>query len=385
MDPPDAFEAKKRMHVAIIALASGAYSTAILNRWVVTRLGLKSFGRVWQYFVSWGELGFVRRGLVGTLLTATGANRLIADEYALSYVVYAASLVGLYALVFAITARAPRLRGDRWLAMIVFWSPATFTHLAYSTGNLDLTLVFVFGVALFAWRGALGVSALTIAGILVHESFMFLVPLLLLVNWLRTEQGPARTRVLIVSGVSAVVALAVVVAYGRLRMGRSAFELLMAAHLPAAAFNHPLWSGYLEVAGPGVQNPTEWLRSLADHALYAAIPTAYALLVATIAATGLKAKLIMRVLVFAAITFPLAAIFVASDYYRWTSLSALGGIFAIVALVSANRCDVSYRNKVLVGLFCVFAPFGGADFARPFPMHEFLMERLVRLVQNGVT
>ena len=43
---------------------SALLSFTVLNRWLVTDIGEKSFGRVWQYYVSWFDFGFHRRGLL---------------------------------------------------------------------------------------------------------------------------------------------------------------------------------------------------------------------------------------------------------------------------------------------------------------------------------
>ena len=55
-------------------------SFAVLNRWIVTDLGIHSYGRIWQLYVSYSDFGFFRRGLIGTFLSDTGLNQLIENE-----------------------------------------------------------------------------------------------------------------------------------------------------------------------------------------------------------------------------------------------------------------------------------------------------------------
>src|SRR5687768_6709432 len=95
MDPN---RTKRRLLLASSLLA-GVLSLLIMNRWLVTDLGIYSFGRVWQYYVSYTDFGFIRRALIGTLLSVTTLNSLFTNEYVFSYVFYGATLVLLICLV----------------------------------------------------------------------------------------------------------------------------------------------------------------------------------------------------------------------------------------------------------------------------------------------
>ena len=65
---------------AIFAIAVLA-SFVVLNRWALTDIGLLSFSRVWQFYVSYEDFGFVRRALVGTVFSVTGLNSILQNEY----------------------------------------------------------------------------------------------------------------------------------------------------------------------------------------------------------------------------------------------------------------------------------------------------------------
>ena len=82
-------------------------SLVILNRWVVTDLGLASFGRVWQYYVSYFDYGFLRRSFFGTFLDITHVNKIIADPYVFSYFLYAFKilLVSIITLTYLLKNR----------------------------------------------------------------------------------------------------------------------------------------------------------------------------------------------------------------------------------------------------------------------------------------
>src|SRR5687768_16881641 len=65
----------------VLTLLAILYSFVCLERWLVTDLGLLSFGRVWHLYVSYIDFGFVRRALLGTVLSLTRINSLFGNEY----------------------------------------------------------------------------------------------------------------------------------------------------------------------------------------------------------------------------------------------------------------------------------------------------------------
>src|ERR1017187_9329567 len=67
----------RKYSLPLIVLASSIYSAILCYRWVFTGTpAANTFGRAWQYFVSWSDFGFARRELIVTALTESGLNRL---------------------------------------------------------------------------------------------------------------------------------------------------------------------------------------------------------------------------------------------------------------------------------------------------------------------
>ncbi|MBK8397599.1 MAG: hypothetical protein IPL26_20485 [Leptospiraceae bacterium] len=61
-------------------------------------------------------------------------------------------------------------------------------------------------------------------------------------------------------------------------------------------------------------------------------------------------------------------ILVASDYYRWVSISACMGLVSILYLISTDLLTIFHKQLKLLALFSLLLPFGGAQFDWPFPM-----------------
>ena len=105
---------------AFIFIGAAAYSFLVLNRWIVSDLGLLSYGRVWQLYISWSDFGFFRRGLVGTLLSETRINTLFENEYIFALVMHHFAVLTLVVLVFIYCIR-------RGIVNILFLTGLTFS------------------------------------------------------------------------------------------------------------------------------------------------------------------------------------------------------------------------------------------------------------------
>ena len=152
-----------------LALAFAALVAAflILDRWIVTDLGLRSFGRIWAFYVNYPDFGFVRRGLVGTVLQATQLSDLFANAYHFAIAVQHAALVALVALTAAYFLRSKYDHGALFKA-VVFLSPAFILQVAYTTGSLDIFVLIVAFLNIVMVRNVLWFSALIFVGPLIH-------------------------------------------------------------------------------------------------------------------------------------------------------------------------------------------------------------------------
>lgn len=169
--------------------------------------------------------------------------------------------------------------------------------------------------------------------------------------------------------------------FGAQPPSQAAFEALMAYKLPLAAGNHGLWSGYFEIfsgLSDNLQNPGKVLKDYYSGILYLAIPLSY--LASLCAVVVFKSVLIdkrLACLLVLTIIFPISISLVAGDYFRWICMSANLALLAILTL-QANGCMQAKSPQLLfILLFSLLAPFGAAELSHPFPMHQFLFDRII--------
>jgi hypothetical protein len=371
--------------IYIIFACSYVFSVIVLNRWILTSLKLKSFGLVWQYYVSWADFGFFRRGLLGTLLTQSGLNKTTSNEYVFSYAFYGATLTACYYLLLRVLTSRVISRHRNIVAFCVLFSPATLSHFAYSTGCQDLILFTILLIGLFVVENAVALSVVVVAGVLIHELFVFLLPCIFVLKFVTSPaQRSWHDWRFVIPGLAALGAMVIVVFFGQVSVPRSEFENVMAARIPLAAYQHALWSGYFQVSSGIESNAASsigMIKSLADvgySMIFIAAPTIYAIYVALIVSAfssmGIKRSLLLSL----SILFPIAATIVAADYYRWTSLSACLGLVSMILLLAKGMLSLPRWSFVPLICFSILAPFGAAELERPFPLHQYLWEAVTR-------
>ena len=142
---------------------------------------------------------------------------------------------------------------------------------------------------------------------------------------------------------------------------------------------HILWSGYYEVstsAGLNLFSSIQYHFShFKDGRFIFILPSLfYVGILIFRALQNVNSKTEVFFLVFA-ILFPLLTAFVAMDIYRWIAMSANMALLLTLKLVSKTGYTNSKWN-ILIAIFCLLAPFGAAGYERPFPMHQFILEKL---------
>lgn len=351
----------------------------VLNRWLVTDIGLLSYGRVWQLYVSYADFGFVRRALVGTVLTESGINSLFKNEYHFALTIHHAA-IALLTILIAFFCIKKKVYDLLFLSTIAF-SPALIIHSGYSTGSLDVFIIILAAANILFVRNTLLFSIILVSGVLVHELFIFTVPaqfLALLTRRNRTMN--LRTlSTLAAPAVAFIVAVFAVTLFGTAELPRETVEQIMRQRIPIAEGQHGLWSGYFEIASTAEQNATGSLQNLVTELqtdfIWLLIPLTYlVLLVARLWAYS-KTPIETAAIVISVLA-PLLAALVATDYYRWVAMSANMGILLALLYAAQTGSSVSRWNMPLL-LFCFLAPFGSAAIDRPFPMHQFIFERLM--------
>ncbi len=363
----------------LMLLGSFALSFLLLNRWIVTDLQEKSFGRVWQYYVSWGDFGFFRRGLLGTVLTETGMNQIVRNEYIFAYSFYFLILIAVYFIVYQFLKKLETHQSKNLISFVVLFSPAVFSHFSYSTGNNDLLLFLIFLCAVFFRTNVIFFTGLLVIGIFVHELFIFMLPAAIWFRYVLTDDlENTNFKELIFSTVVCIMAIGLLYAYGTPTIAESEFLAIMEKRMPNAAYQHSLWSGYREVAlsyEPYLFGEST-LQMFRHNFWKILIPTLYALSLATFCAMNMNGSIAKRQILFAALLAPFAAQIVATDYYRWVSMSAAVSLMFLLLYALKHKAEISRSFLIFLMCFSILMPFGGAELARPFPMHQFLLEKI---------
>lgn len=365
--------------VSALFFAASLVAFVVLNRWVVTEIGLLSYGRIWQLYASYSDFGFVRRALVGTILSESGINSTLANEYHFALAIHHIAIAVLASSI-AYYCISRKILDPIFVASIAF-SPALIIHSGYSTGSLDVFVIILATINILFVRNIFLFSVVIITGILTHELFLFTVPaqLFVLIKGRCVDYEALSYRTLILPGIAFTAATVAVIVFGTIDISKDAVEQIMRQKIPIAADQHGLWSGYVEMASPAERNVTDSLQNLFSEMrtgfIYLIIPLIYiALLIARL--WSYSTRSVESVAMIATVIAPLLTALVATDYYRWVAMSANMAILLTIITVAQTGKSASRWNMPLL-LLCVFAPFGGAAIDRPFPMHQYILEKFL--------
>ncbi len=366
-----------------LALATLTASFLVLDRWVVTKLGPLSFGRVWHLYINYFDFGFVRRGLVGTLFKMSHLSSLFDNEYFFAIFVqhvFVAVLVALIAVVFL----RSKTQIDPLFKAVVFLSPTFILQIAYTTGSLDIFIVIVALLNIFYVRNIVLFSALLMTGVMVHELFLFTIPAQLTAWYIRRDLDVVRDfrsvlKTFALPLAAVVGAMVVIALFGKTDMPQTQFEATMAGIIPHAAHKMALWSGYFEVGSSIDDNsrPIGFiLWKLLTNLVYIAIPVAY-LLAVTFVLSRLESNIVRRTLLVLSALIPPLTYLVATDFFRWIGLGANMALFLLLFYVVTRGATVKRGWLVFLLSFSILAPFGGAVIGNPFPAHKFILNKLM--------
>lgn len=381
------FKDKHLASLIIFFIIATIYSFFMINRWLVTDLGFMSYGRVWPLYVSWSDFGFVRRGLVGTIFSVTHLNTIFESEYVFAIVMHH-FLVLILATLLAVYCYQRSITNRMFLFGIVF-SPTLIIHYGYNTGTLDVFVLIVAILNILFVRGTLLFSFLLGIGVLIHELFIFTIPAQLYAFYfLDSHKKPIGLSFLnIIPFITVLLAVAVIMLFGKTDFSEVSYNAIMRQNIPNAFNKHGLWSGYIEIAGTfkgNMKYSTNHVISLFLNNGYHAhkygyiflIPGILYIIILTMRALRFTPnRLKMLILVFA-VLFPLMAAFVATDLHRWVSLSANMALLLTLRLMRGDGSETVKWNAVLC-IFCFLAPFGAADYDKPFPVHRIVIEKLL--------
>lgn len=368
----------KLPQITAIFILSVLAAFVVLNRWVFTDTGLLSFGRIWQFYISYEDFGFVRRALIGTVFSITRLNSILQNEYHFALLAQHIAILAFATILLSYTIKR-RINNLPFIATLAL-SPVLIVQSGYTTGSLDIFILILVSINILFCRRLPIFCAILAVGVLIHELFVFTIPAQLVAYYFHLrKQEDARLFVPAVSTMASIlVPIILIVAYGASNLPRGIFDSIMESKIPLAAGQHGLWSGYYEISSTTSNYIIEAIAKLAiDIAFGAAfmiIPLIYAIMV-WLRLLSVPMLTSDKVLLSIAVVFPLLTSFLATDLYRWIGMSASLGLILTLLVIGKGGTPKSGFTYALLP-FSLLAPFGASQIDRPFPLHQFVLERL---------
>ncbi|MDS4058821.1 MAG: hypothetical protein RKP73_09630 [Candidatus Contendobacter sp.] len=138
--------------------------------------------------MSYFDFGFLRRALIGTIMTSTKINQIISDPYVFGLIIYSFELVALTIILALYCLKNPVFEHSIGYA-VIFFSPAMILHSGYNTGTQDLWLLIIASLLILFVRPLTIFTLLCCVGILVHELFIFMLPAILLIQYYKLNHS----------------------------------------------------------------------------------------------------------------------------------------------------------------------------------------------------
>jgi hypothetical protein len=342
--------------LAVVLIAAGNVVRAQFGGAIPGREGAWPYlfhGMLLPYLVDYGDVGFIRRGLVGTLLPGDPALGATLP------VLVAATLPPLL-VALVLSVRLARLE-DRLLAFAFGVSPALFWHMGFDFGRFDaLNLLIVLAIALCPWRWALLAAPVTL---LIHEAAAAIfLPVLFALHGQRFGFGAP----LLVAGLAVLGVMAALIGLA----ARPGVETLAALYPLAMPDPWAISSSIADNLGLAWRHFAE--ERTARQFWMLGPPALYVAMLLVVVAWTLR-HVRGAWLPLAAALSPLLLPLVAADYARWLALA--GTNIILVALVI--RPDAPARApRVAVLALAAAGVFGPMGILYGFPGAQFYLGRL---------
>ncbi|MEW9920327.1 hypothetical protein AB2B41_11975 [Marimonas sp. MJW-29] len=365
----------------VIFFLAACFSLLVLNRWLFTDLGVLSYGRIWQLYISYTDFGFFRRGFVGTILSETKVNMLFSNEYYFAFFIHSIAIL-VFSILIAYYCIKEGLNDLLFVFGIAF-SPALIIHSGYTTGALDVFVFILAVINILYMPNSRLFAVFLIIGVLIHELFLVTVPAQFWAYYVcqKSETEDFRNRKSYFSCAVLLITVFVVFYFGKIEISEPAFTEVMQEQLPNASEKHPLWSGFFELSSSVEENfdlTRGLLIAFMNGKIFFLAPLLLYVFFLILRAMQFVASTAEAVLVVGAIFAPILISLVAADLHRWFAMSASMALLITLRLVSREGSTMSLWNWP-IALFCFLGPFGGAELERPFPLHQFWMERVLEL------
>lgn len=363
-----------------LAVVSVVFSLLVLNRWLVTDVGMLSYRRLWPLFLNYSDFGFVRRALVGSLLSSSGLNRILDNQYVFAHLVHGVSILVLTFLVSLYILKHED-NTDTVLKAIAFLSPAFIIQSGYTTGRLDIFVLLLATAMILFVRSRYLFSLLLLLGVLIHELYLFTVPAQLLAFYRRTGGSDDLDFKRFIAtfwlpGLCLSIGLVLIFFFGKADMPGHELEAV-GQTMPSVN-----WSLFFEL-NSGIAENME-LSLFMINTQYYRYPFFFWLMPLQLFYIGALCVVLVRnsdtpwsgALLIMAVLFPLLASLVAYDLGRWIGMSANMGILLLLSMAMNRPVSVDKWAYSVILPFSALAPFG-TQIGRPFPIHQFIVEKLV--------
>lgn len=300
------------------------------------------------YYVNYQDLGFIKRGLVGTGYKALGLSAALAPA---ATVVVSHVLLSLLAAVsfwllasLAFSSWSLRQRLPLYWAMLL--SPALFARLGFDTGRMDLwctvLAIWTMTTILFAPLTPVSLSALVGLSVsvqmLIHDaSTLYFAPLLVAVCWYRVVDVRQKTAgiwhlmpMLLMPGLTA----AALLACGCYEPGQPALDRYLAAVSPDLEGGMPF-----ELTATMAENASMSLGRLTPRSFFGGHVAVLAYFVLSV--LFVVTSVAMPWWVKAAPWTPLLVSFLAWDSVRFLGVAVMAGCLLVVAAARFGKLTIS--------------------------------------------
>lgn len=339
------------------------------------------------YYINYWEFGFVKRGLLGTIISLAGVNRLV-EPLEFTRIVHVIGLIVLSIIFWLFAHRCTQelnqdnQRKKPWLYGIFLTSPALFMHFGYDLGRVDLFGLNITLIALLLFNSsrhwtfrAATALVVTTVGLLSHEGYLFLwLPLLGLGMMINLADEPRRRRSIIMGTWLGLIILLLVV----LRLW-GGFEPGSGVLAQRFAEIHPSLSNALQIeltTDLKYNFNTTWTAArevgwIGNNPAVAAYVAAITFIYYIIAREN---NAPWRIWVYATPVIPILFNLIAADFIRHLSCAITTAVVASLLTILHTNKITSNLNRALCLAVIAFGLLGplGIIPQNPWPMLEYI-------------
>lgn len=318
-----------------------------------------------SYVVNYFDYGFVKRGLVGSLVHLFPPSNIKLLIVAVNVGAFVALLLVARGALAAVTHEPTA----KILKALVAVSPFTFFQFSFDTGRLDILNILLLAGAMYSiFRGYWWLPlALAFVGLLIHEAFVaYGVPLIfaamLVKRKLDLEAGRA-------SRYSPAFLLAFAILCGALSLLILKFGNSELVVRQSAGAGQEAWSRPLIQHGMGLGLLTISIAALVLAVLYGWLVSLY------------RSNDCKLDVLFLSACAPIALFFLGWDYARWCALAFITILFAVYLKVVASGWRIEYRS-LKYGMAMALLPLGPIGCTDFFPHLQALAQQGLRLASS---